>query len=285
MTPSPTENTSDLGEVDKLMAEASEAWADTPRFGAGVGAARWARSYAAALLDALTAQQREIEGGDARIADLEFAAQTYGDRAEDLAKERDALKAWTENDREDEWTATIRAAHPMQSSDPKRHDHYQTAMDMVRNRRSKAALVDLVCWLVSRATKAEAKAEELAKEREQLHLAICGGEDAPGYAASLSTARVIEVCELNYREWRDDVDRATKAEAEVAELRERAEAVLEPFLRPVKDIMPHWPDDDYATLEALVLDPLTIGDFRRAAELHARLSPMTTRNSNEHHHD
>lgn len=66
--------------------------------------------------------------------------------------------------------------------------------------------------------------------------------------------------------------RADRAEAELSALKARVAEVLEPFLRPVKDIMPHWPDDDYATLEALVLDPLTIGDFRRASELHATLS-------------
>lgn len=49
-------------------------------------------------------------------------------------------------DREDEFTSCINAAHPLK---PKRHDLHDLAMKMVGNRYSKAALVDLVNWLLA----------------------------------------------------------------------------------------------------------------------------------------
>lgn len=49
-------------------------------------------------------------------------------------------------DREDKYTEAINAAHPLKT---KRHDLYELAMEMVGNRHSKAALVNLVNWLLS----------------------------------------------------------------------------------------------------------------------------------------
>lgn len=49
-------------------------------------------------------------------------------------------------DREDEYTEKINAAHPLKT---KRHALHDTAIYMVGNRHSKAALVDLVNWLLA----------------------------------------------------------------------------------------------------------------------------------------
>jgi len=56
----------------------------------------------------------------------------------------------------------------------------------------------------------------LEMERDALHLAICGGEDAPGYAASLLHKEVLKVLAENYARGRD---RAEAAEAEVLRLK------------------------------------------------------------------
>lgn len=60
-----------------------------------------------------------------------------------IAQHEAQQAAW--DDKPDEWSAAIEAAHPIRS---KAHDAYATAMKMVGNRRSKGALVDLVCWLL-----------------------------------------------------------------------------------------------------------------------------------------
>lgn len=51
--------------------------------------------------------------------------------------------AW--GDKPDQWSDRIAAAHPMETGD---HDTYGRAMEMVGNRHSKAALVELVNWLL-----------------------------------------------------------------------------------------------------------------------------------------
>jgi hypothetical protein len=48
-------------------------------------------------------------------------------------------------DRSDEWSKRIAAAHPMETGD---HVTYIKAMEMVGNRHSKGALVELVNWLL-----------------------------------------------------------------------------------------------------------------------------------------
>jgi hypothetical protein len=71
------------------------------------------------------------------------------DRITALEKERDALSvslniAW--NDRQDEWSAEIEAAHPTLTSD---FDTYAKAQRMVSNRHSKGSLIALVNWLLA----------------------------------------------------------------------------------------------------------------------------------------
>lgn len=50
-----------------------------------------------------------------------------------------------DGDKDDEYTAKIKAAHPMNTKD---HETYRKACDMVHNRHSKHALIDLVNWLL-----------------------------------------------------------------------------------------------------------------------------------------
>jgi hypothetical protein len=74
--------------------------------------------------------------------------------------------------------------------------------------------------------------EEAERERDELRLAITGGEDAPGHNASLSHETILGVLAENYRSWRAASDRwvaaetrAQQAEARVKEL----EKALKPF--------------------------------------------------------
>lgn len=70
-----------------------------------------------------------------------------------------------------------------------------------------------------RAQKAcEGIAQRLTDEREQLALAICGGEDAPGYANAHTVEALVEIARQQQRDHRADIDRATAAEARVTEL-------------------------------------------------------------------
>jgi hypothetical protein len=59
------------------------------------------------------------------------------------------------DDKRDRWTPMIEASHPLEVGTKDAHDAYATAMEMVGNRHSKGALVDLVCWLVQRVDAAE----------------------------------------------------------------------------------------------------------------------------------
>lgn len=78
--------------------------------------------------------------------------------------------------------------------------------------------------------------EVLEGEREGLHLAICGGEDAPGYAASLSHEQIVGVLKDNYASWKRDSElawdgetantwkaRALTAEAELSRVKAEGE--------------------------------------------------------------
>lgn len=65
----------------------------------------------------------------------------------------DELRGVNWGDREDQHSEAISAAHPVHTGE---HKTYATALEMVGNRRSKYALVDLVNWLLA----------DLAKHRE-----------------------------------------------------------------------------------------------------------------------
>ena len=66
---------------------------------------------------------------------------------EGLKAERANAKPW--QDRKDEWSEAISAAHPVNSDLPWRHECFETAMEMVGNRHGKYELVALVSWLLS----------------------------------------------------------------------------------------------------------------------------------------
>lgn len=51
-----------------------------------------------------------------------------------------------DDDREDRWSERIAKAHPTNTG---LHTHYAIAMEMVGNRHSKGALVELVNWLLT----------------------------------------------------------------------------------------------------------------------------------------
>lgn len=57
---------------------------------------------------------------------------------------REIVDAW--QDKSDQWQDSIDAAHPTKTG---KHDTYAKALDMVGNRHSKGALVDLVNWLLA----------------------------------------------------------------------------------------------------------------------------------------
>lgn len=67
------------------------------------------------------------------------------------------------------------------------------------------------------------RAEAAEAERDKLRLAILGGEDAPGYADSVSIERTIAYLAKGERE---QTTRAEAAEAQVAALREALAAVV-----------------------------------------------------------
>lgn len=67
--------------------------------------------------------------------------------------------AW--GDKPDEYTAEIQAAHPMATKD---YATYTKAVGMVGNRHSKYALVDLVNWLLVKATLPQSQGDGLTEE-------------------------------------------------------------------------------------------------------------------------
>lgn len=117
-----------------------------------------------ALMDAAAA----LRSAEARNRELE---------AEIERRERVAREAW--GDQEDEHTAAIQAAHPVNS---RAFEVFDKALAMVGKRHGKYELVGLVCWLLLRAEVAEAqvaRARELVRElhryaAEAIQAAGCG---------------------------------------------------------------------------------------------------------------
>lgn len=90
-------------------------------------------------------------------------------------------------------------------------------------------------------------------ENEALRLAICGGEDAPGYAASLPLDAILRVLSDNYASWKRDSElawdgdtatswksRALAAEARVEGLAEVARSILSADREAMADHRPKW---------------------------------------------
>lgn len=90
-----------------------------------------------------------------------------------------------------------------------------------------------------------ARLEEVERERENLRLLICGGEDAPGYAASLSYEQIAKVAEDNRRSasrdaelaWDGETANSWKARAQASEARE---AALREALKDVGKQADNW---------------------------------------------
>lgn len=78
------------------------------------------------------------------------------------------VAAWVEKDVHDRWSHEIDDYHPIKT---KAFDAHAKAMEMVGNRRSKGALVSLVCWLLQKVDKAkEAHDDELEAMKSALAL-------------------------------------------------------------------------------------------------------------------
>lgn len=75
-------------------------------------------------------------------------------------------------DRRDAYSDAIDGAHPQaHPDDDANHLRYAQALEMVGNRQTKYALVDLVHWLLTRSVKAEARVLELEKLHRKTHAA------------------------------------------------------------------------------------------------------------------
>lgn len=104
----------------------------------------------------------------------------------------------------------------------------------------------------------------LQEENSQLRLAICGGEDAPGYADSLPLADILGVAANNLGSWREASDRAA-----------RLQEAAEPFLRlahetvtPVDGERPWYAESgDWMVVFCFAGQSVTLGDLRKAAPL------------------
>lgn len=96
--------------------------------------------------------------------------QSAADALEAAKAEIEGLRALSDpkhwRDRDDQWSDAVRAVHPTRSDDPKRHERFMTALEMVGNRHGKYELVGLVQWLLTRAERAEAEAADLRKTLE-----------------------------------------------------------------------------------------------------------------------
>jgi hypothetical protein len=67
----------------------------------------------------------------------------------------------------------------------------------------------------------EAERDRLINEREQLALAICGGEDAPGYANAQTVETLEKIAERSRREAREEYERAAGDRADATAARKQ----------------------------------------------------------------
>jgi len=124
--------------------------------------------------------------------------------------------------------------------------------------------------ILSLLTHQDALADRIAKlegERERLHLLICGGEDAPGYAASLTFEQVEQAFRDNDRLIRDIADHAA---SELTTLREKVKAVAGPFAEAWSETFGSANADDVSDND--LFDRVDPSDFRAASQLITDLS-------------
>lgn len=141
-----------------------------------------ARASLATLLSALTASQAEVErlgrerdealaliGSDGADVAYQFgraqAAEARATRAEEEIARRDAVAKASWGDQKDQHTDAIRAAHPTYTKD---FETYEAALAMVGTRHGKYELVNLVNWLLARATRAEGLLAEAGEVSNRL---------------------------------------------------------------------------------------------------------------------
>ena len=113
-------------------------------------------------------------------------------------------------DRPDEWTDAILAVHPVNSTDPERHNRFALAMKMVGNRHGKYELVGLVHWLLTRLDEAS---PVVAVGVADLIAALVEGQ---GLLVEAQTALI----------GRDDVCMAEDGSDAIAVWREKVRAIL-----------------------------------------------------------
>jgi hypothetical protein len=81
-----------------------------------------------------------------------------------------------------------------------------------------------------------AEIERLTRERERLALAICGGEDAPGYANTQAVETLEAEAQRSQAAHRDDIDRMMRAEAD----RDRLAAEVKALREALADMLSGW---------------------------------------------
>lgn len=118
------------------------------------------------------------------------------------------------------------------------------------------------------------EAKSLSHENEQLRLAICGGEDAPGYASSVPLDAILGVQAENEAAHREQIDENQTLTA----LLKEAEGVLEPVsaLASVPPFLAGLGENSQRTPEDIERyhhgHLITWGLLRRIATLHAKLT-------------
>ena len=94
-------------------------------------------------------------------------------------------------------------------------DRYKHLYEIFKDRADKAEKA------LARA-RAEDEIERLRDEREQLALAICGGEDAPGFANAQTVEKLVEIAEQSRREVAQEYQRTAADRADAIAARAQA---------------------------------------------------------------
>ncbi len=117
----------------------------------------------------------------------------------------------------DEWSDAISAAHPTVSGS---HAEYAVALQMVGNRYSKHALVELVSWLLVRVGKTESVLDAAQAERAKFVAAVFLKETDPAALVGATTLEVLGGI-TNYQDAYDSMER------EVEKMRPVVDAALD----------------------------------------------------------
>jgi hypothetical protein len=158
-------------------------------------------------------------------------------RVEELERALIAKAEWCDEDQDLPEDDAIDAAHPLQTGD---HKSYETALRLVGARRSKGALVGLVCWLVHDRDTHKKSLDMLYGEKFSARSYTALKSRAVAAEADAAAVRALMNC-YNLGGWTDALEpmkRALAAEAQTVELREKLEAYSEQQERdPAGNIM------------------------------------------------